>query len=141
MIRVTPTISLNENEIQEEFVRASGPGGQNVNKVSSAVQLRFDVLSSPSLPVDVRNRLVKLAGGRVTEGGILHIKAQRYRTQDKNRQDALEQLLALIREATVVPKARRKTRPTLGSQQRRVEGKQRRGEIKRLRGEKPGDSG
>ena len=104
MIRVTPTISINENEIQEHFIRASGPGGQNVNKVATAVQLRFNVAGSPSLPRDVRERLVRVAGRRMTEGGILIIEARRFRTQEQNRQDALERLIRLIQKAAERPR-------------------------------------
>ncbi len=133
MIRVTDRIIINKREIKEDFVRASGPGGQNVNKVATAVHLRFDVRNSPSLPDDVRGRLVRLAGRRITEEGILIIKAGRFRTQDKNRQDAVNRLVELIRRASVIPKARRQTKPTLSSRKRRMEEKRRRGDIKRIR--------
>ena len=139
MIYVTPDISLQESELQEEFVRSSGPGGQNVNKVSTAVQLRFDVANSSSLPPEVRERLVRLAGRRMTTDGVLLIKAQRFRTQERNRQDALGQLLALIRTATEKPGARRKTPPTQASQNRRRETKKRHRETKRLRRALPSD--
>ena len=132
MIPITPAIALDENEIQYEFVRASGPGGQNVNKVATAVQLRFDVANS-SLPTDVRERLTRLAGKRLTDEGILILEAQRYRTQERNRQDALDRLVALIRRATEKPKPRRQTQPTLASQQRRLESKRRHSGIKRTR--------
>ena len=138
MIRVTPQIELDEREIQEDFVRASGPGGQNVNKVSTAVQLRFDVARSPSLPDPVRERLIKLAGRRLTQDGVLIIEAERFRSQRRNRDDALERLLALIREACEVETPRRPTRPTLASKKRRLDSKQRRGETKKLRTLKPG---
>ncbi|MGA9164742.1 MAG: alternative ribosome rescue aminoacyl-tRNA hydrolase ArfB [Thiobacillus sp.] len=138
MIRVNAQIELDEREIQEDFVRASGPGGQNVNKVSTAVQLRFDVARSPSLPDPVRTRLAILAGRRLTQEGVLIIEAERYRSQRRNRDDALERLIELIREACEVDKPRRPTRPTLASKQRRLEGKQRRGETKKLRTVKPG---
>lgn len=138
MIRVNAEIALDEREIREDFVRASGPGGQNVNKVSTAVQLRFDVAHSPSLPDAVRARLIKLAGRRLTQDGILIIEAERYRSQRRNRDDALARLLDLIREASEVDKPRHPTRPTLASRQRRLESKQRRGTTKRLRGLKPG---
>jgi ribosome-associated protein len=138
MIRVNAEIELDEREIQEDFVRASGPGGQNVNKVSTAVQLRFDVARSPSLPDPVRARLIALAGRRVTQDGVLIIEAERYRSQRRNRDDALERLIELIREACEVEKPRRPTRPTLASRKRRLEGKQRRGETKKLRTSKPG---
>jgi ribosome-associated protein len=137
MIPVTDAIALDEREIEESFVRASGPGGQNVNKVASAVQLRFDVRRSPSLPNEVAVRLMKLAGRRLTQDGVLVIAAQRFRSQEQNRQDALERLLALIRQAAVRPTPRRKTKPTLASKQRRLEGKTRRSQIKSLRGSRP----
>jgi len=138
MIRVNAQIELDEREIQEDFVRASGPGGQNVNKVSTAVQLRFDVAHSPSLPEPVRVRLMALAGRRLTQDGILILEAERYRSQRRNRDDALERLLALIREACEVETPRRPTRPTLASKKRRLDSKQRWGETKKLRGLKPG---
>src|SRR2546428_8577893 len=112
MIRVTPSISIAERELEEHFIRASGPGGQNVNKLASAVQLRFDVRRSPSLPDDVRARLERLAGRRLTREGVLVINAERHRTQERNRHDARERLLALIRAAAVPPVPRRPTKPT-----------------------------
>lgn len=138
MIRVNAQIELDEREIQEDFVRASGPGGQNVNKVSTAVQLRFDVARSPSLPDPVRARLINLAGHRLTQDGVLILSAERYRSQRRNRDDALERLIELIREACEVDKPRRPTRPTLASKKRRLDSKQRRGETKKLRTVKPG---
>jgi ribosome-associated protein len=137
MIVVTDDIVLDEREIEESFVRSSGPGGQNVNKVASAVQLRFDVRNSRSLPDDVAVRLMKLAGSRMTQDGVLVIIAQRFRSQDQNRQDALDRLIELIRRAAVRPTPRRKTRPTLASKQRRLESKGRRSRIKSLRTAKP----
>src|SRR4030042_1446012 len=109
MIQVTSSIAIDESEIQEEFIRSSGPGGQNVNKVATAVQLRFDVVNSPSLPDEVRQRLISLAYSRITEDGILIINAQRFRTQGRNRRDAIERLVALVREASQEPKVRRNT--------------------------------
>ena len=133
MIHITRTIAIDEGEIQVEFVRASGPGGQNVNKVATAAHLRFDVRNSPSLPDDVRERLVRLAGKRMTKDGVLILKAQRFRTQERNQQDAIDRLVGLIREAAEKPRVRRKTRPTLASKRRRLEAKSRRSEKKRMR--------
>lgn len=138
MISVTSRISLDEGELSFSFIRASGPGGQNVNKVSSAVQLRFDVRNSASLPESVKARLETLAGRRLTSEGVLVLTAQQYRSQERNREDAIQRLTDLIRQAAIVPKARRATRPTLGSKQRRMDAKTRRGTIKGLRRSKPG---
>ena len=137
MIRVTDTISIDEAELDETFVRSSGPGGQNVNKLSTAVQLRFDVRRSPSLRNDVALRLMRIAGKRLTKDGILVIVAQRHRTQERNRADALERLVHMIREAAVPPVPRRATKPTKASKVRRIEGKKRRSGIKSLRRSKP----
>ena len=134
MIRVTDLIALDDSELSESFIRSSGPGGQNVNKLATAVQLRFDVRHSPSLPGDVRTRLERLAGRRLTRDGVLVITAQSHRTQERNRADALERLVDLIRQAAVRPLPRRPTRPTKASRQRRLESKKRRGGIKAMRG-------
>ena len=134
MIHITRTITIDESEIQEYFVRASGPGGQNVNKVATTVQLRFDVANSRSLPEEVRIRLISLAGNRITEDGILIIDARRFRTQGRNRENATDRLVELIRNAAQRPKIRRKTRPTLSSKIRRLESKRRGAESKRVRG-------
>jgi len=137
MIRITDRIAIGDGEVAESFIRSSGPGGQNVNKLATAVQLRFDVRQSPSLPAEVRSRLERLAGRRLTRDGVVVITAQRHRTQERNRDDALARLIALIRAAAVAPVPRRPTRPTPGSKIRRLAGKKRRGGIKALRGEKP----
>ena len=137
MIRVTGTIMIDEAEIHQQFIRASGPGGQNVNKVATAVQLRFDVAHSPSLPEDVRERLTRLGGKRVTREGYLIIDARRFRTQEQNRQDSVTRLVDLIRQAAQRPKIRKRTKPTLASKERRLEGKHRRAKIKHLRRAEP----
>jgi len=139
VIPVTRSIALDESEIDESFIRASGPGGQNVNKVASAVQLRFDVRRSPSLPEAVRERLERLCGSRLTRDGVLVITAQRFRTQERNREDAVARLVELVQRAAVAPVPRRPTRPTLGSRQRRLEAKGQRAAVKRLRAEPPSE--
>lgn len=133
-IPVTPHISIDEDEVEERFVRASGPGGQNVNKVSSAVELRFDVRHSPSLPAAVAERLERLAGSRLTLDGVIVIQAQEYRDQPRNREAALQRLLDLIRDATFVPKKRKPTKATFASKIRRLDGKTKRSGVKAARG-------
>ncbi|HEX9789746.1 MAG TPA: alternative ribosome rescue aminoacyl-tRNA hydrolase ArfB [Kiloniellales bacterium] len=139
MIEITPSIALDPREIGETFIRASGPGGQNVNKVSTAVQLRFDVRQSPSLPAAVRARAERLAGRRLTKDGVLVITAARFRSQERNREDALARLVALLRAASRSPISRRPTRPGLGAKKRRLDDKTRRGAVKKLRRTKPGE--
>jgi ribosome-associated protein len=134
MIRITDHISIDESELDESFIRSSGPGGQNVNKLATAVQLRFDVRRSPSLPGDVRGRLERLAGRRLTRDGVLIITAQNHRTQERNRADALDRLVELIGQAAVRPVPRRATKPTKASRRRRLDSKKRRSGIKALRG-------
>ncbi len=137
MIQITRTIAIEDRELSFEFVRSSGPGGQNVNKVATAVQLRFDAMASPSLPERVKERLPKLAGRRMTADGVIVIDARRYRTQERNRQDATDRLIKLIRKAAARPKRRRATKPTRASRERRLTTKKRRGRLKRDRGARP----
>ncbi|WDR05505.1 alternative ribosome rescue aminoacyl-tRNA hydrolase ArfB [Devosia rhodophyticola] len=135
-IAITRTIAIDPGEVAENFIRSSGPGGQNVNKVSSAVQIRFDLRNSPSLPEAVKRRVAAIAGSRLTKDGVLVITANGYRDQPQNRADALARLVALLRQAAFPPKPRVATKPTLGSKTRRLAGKTQRGAIKRLRSSK-----
>ncbi len=139
MIEITQTIAIDPREIAESFIRSPGPGGQNVNKVATAVQLRFDVRHSPSLPEAVRSKAERLAGRRLTKDGVLVITAARFRSQERNREDALARLVELLREATHRPTPRKPTRPGLGAKRRRLDDKTRRGATKKLRGTKPGE--
>jgi ribosome-associated protein len=132
MIEITPSLQIDERELQIDFIRASGPGGQNVNKVATAVQLRFDMGAS-SLPKEVKARLIHLAGKRITGEGMLLIEAKRFRTQEQNREDAIQRFVELVRKALVKPKARKKTKPTAASKEERLKEKKRKGEIKKLR--------
>jgi ribosome-associated protein len=133
MLEINSSFSIDERELQFDYIRASGPGGQNVNKTATAVQLRFDIANSPALASDTKGRLIQLAGYRVNTDGVLIIEAKRFRTQEQNREDALQRFTELVRKALVKPKARRKTKPTAASKVKRLGSKKRKGEIKRLR--------
>ncbi len=138
MLEITPTLKIDERELHFDFIRAAGPGGQNVNKVATAVQLRFSIASS-GLPEDVRARLTRLAHNRVSQEGILIIEARQFRTQERNKEAAIQRLVELVRKAAIKPKRRRKTKPTLASKQARLESKKKRGAIKKLRQVQPID--
>ena len=133
MLQITPTLHINERELQFEYIRASGPGGQNVNKVATAVQLRFDIINSPSLASDIKGRLIQLVGKRVNADGILVIQASRHRTQEANREDAIRKFTVLVRKSLLPPKPRKKTKPTTASKEKRMKEKKQRGEIKKNR--------
>jgi ribosome-associated protein len=133
MIEISPSLSIDERELEFDYIRSSGPGGQNVNKVSTAVQLRFDVANSSSLPEPVRERLMKLSGSRLTDDGVLIIEARQFRTQEQNREDAVKRLVELVEKAAAKPKVRKKTRPSVTASAARVDEKKRRGQLKRIR--------
>lgn len=133
MLEITPSFHFNERELQFDYVRASGPGGQNVNKVATAVQLRFDVVNSPSLASDAKGRLIRLAGKRVNADGILVLESRRFRTQEANREDAVQKFMELLRRSLLPPKPRRKTKPTAASREKRLQEKKRKAEVKQKR--------
>ena len=135
-MEINSSIQINENELTFDYIRAAGPGGQNVNKVATAVQLRFDVWNNESLPVDVKSRLIKLAGKRITNEGVLIIEARRFRTQEQNRDDAIERFTTLLRKSLEAPKRRQKTKPTASSREKRLQSKKKRSDVKRIRGRK-----
>ena len=139
-MKITSAINIDERELTFDYIRAAGPGGQNVNKVATAVQLRFDIWGNDSLSIDVKSRLIKSAGRRVTNEGILIIEARRFRTQEQNRADAIERFVALVRKSLEAPKYRQKTRPTAGSREKRLQSKKKRSEVKRTRGSKSFES-
>jgi ribosome-associated protein len=132
MLEITPSLQIDERELQIDFIRSSGPGGQNVNKVATAVQLRFDVRAS-AVPEEVKERLIHLAGKRITSEGVLLIEAKRFRTQEQNRADAIQRFVELVRKSLVKPKPRKKTKPSVASKEERIKEKKRKGEIKKLR--------
>ena len=133
MLEITPSFFIDERELQLDYIRASGPGGQNVNKVATAVQLRFDIRNAPSLASDLKGRLIQLSGNRVTADGVLLIEAKRFRTQEQNREDAIQRFVELLRKALIPPKPRKKTKPTAASKTRRLKSKKLKGEIKKIR--------
>ena len=133
MLQITPSLQIDERELQLEYIRASGPGGQNVNKVATAVQLRFDIVNSPALASDIKGRLIRLAGKRVNADGVLLIEARRFRTQEATREDAIQRLVEMIRKVLVPPKPRKKTKPTVASREKRLQEKKRKGEVKKIR--------
>ena len=133
MIEITPTLSIDERELQLDFIRAAGPGGQNVNKVATAVQLRFDIVNSSALASDTKGRLIQLTGNRVTTDCVLLLEAKRFRTQEQNREDAIQRLVELIRKAMVKPKSRKKTKPSTASKEKRLKSKKVKGAVKKLR--------
>lgn len=140
MIEISPSLKIHERELTFDFIRAAGPGGQNINKVATAAQLRFDIWGNDSLPIDVKARLVKLAGKRVTGEGVLIIEARRFRTQEQNRADAITRFITLAKKSLEAPKPRKKTRPTAGSREKRLQSKKKRSEVKQTRGNKSFES-